>query len=364
MINLISGNTKMDLINLGWNSKFEQKFEQYKTNGFVPARIIAEHKSLYQALDSKGELTAELSGKYRFQAAGKIDYPTVGDWVAIARHDHDKGIIHALIPRRSAFIRKEAGQRTAEQVVATNIDIVFIVSGLDNNHNINRIERYLTMTYESGAAPIILLNKCDLCDYLDTVIGEVESRAIGVPVIALSAATGEGFDRLVTHLQTGKTAAFLGSSGVGKSSIINRLLGENRLKVNSVREDDSRGHHTTTHRELIVLPNGGIVIDTPGMRELQVWGDESGLAAAFDDIEDIARNCRFRDCNHHDEPGCAVKAAICNGSLKEERFQSYLKLKKELRYLEAKQVMKASAIEKMRWKRISQIQKTFKDKTH
>lgn len=329
----------------------------------MPARIIAEHKSLYQALCSNGELSAELSGKYRYRAAGRIDYPTVGDWVAITTRDNNKAIIQALIPRQSAFVRNEAGQRTAEQVVAANIDIVFIVNGLDNNHNIKRIERYLTLTYESGAVPIILLNKCDLRDNLDSVIGEVESRAIGVPVIAISAANGYGIDKLAAHLTTGKTAAFLGSSGVGKSSIINCLLGENRLKVNSVRENDSRGHHTTTHRELLILPGGGIVIDTPGMRELQVWGDNTGLRQTFDDIEKIAKDCRFRDCNHQNEPGCAVITAINDGKLSEERFQSYIKLRKELHYLESKQVMKASAIEKMRWKKISQIQKTYKNKT-
>lgn len=353
----------MDLTNLGWNSHFQQHFDNNKMAGLIPGRIAQEHKSMYLAIGQNGEYSAELSGKYRYQAAGKIDYPTVGDWVAMSERDSGKATIQDLLPRKSAFIRKEAGQRTAEQLVAANIDIVFIVSGLDNNYNVNRIERYLTLAYESGATPIILLNKCDLRHDLDSIIREVESRAIAVSVLAISAVTGDGIDKLAGYLTRGNTAAFLGSSGVGKSSNINRLLGENRLKVNSVRQDDSRGHHTTTHRELLVLPSGGIVIDTPGMRELQVWGDDSGLASAFDDIEVIARDCRFRDCNHQDEPGCAVQTAISDGSLKDERFQSYLKLKKELRYLEAKQVMKASAVEKMRWKRISQIQKAFKNKT-
>ncbi len=353
----------MDLTSLGWNSHFQQHFDNNKMAGLIPARIVQEHKSLYLAIGQNGEYSVELSGKYRYQAAGKIDYPTVGDWVVISERDSGKATIQELLPRKSAFVRKEAGQRTSEQLVAANIDIVFLVSGLDNNYNLNRIERYLTLAYESGANPIILLNKCDLRYDLDSIISEVESRAIGVPVIAISAATGDGIDKLAVHLKQGKTAAFLGSSGVGKSSIINRLLGENRLKVNAVREDDSRGLHTTTHRELLILPNGGIVIDTPGMRELQVWGDNGGLAAVFDDIEDIAKNCRFRDCSHQDEPGCAVKQSVRDGSLAQERFQSYLKLKKEMRYLEARQAMKASAVEKARWKQISKIQKTFKNKS-
>jgi ribosome biogenesis GTPase len=353
----------MDLTNLGWNSHFQRQFEPHKGQGWLPARIAQEHKNLYLAIGENGEYSAEISGKYRYLANERQHFPTVGDWVAISERESGKATIQALLPRQSAFVRKEAGQRTAEQVVAANIDIVFIVNGLDGNHNIKRIERYLTLAYESEAMPIILLNKCDLCDDLDSIIAEVEARAIGSPVLALSAVTGIGVDSIAAHLAIGKTAAFLGSSGVGKSSIINRLLGENRLKVNAIREDDSRGRHTTTHRELLLLPTGGIVIDTPGMRELQVWGDDQGLKEVFEDIEELAVNCRFRDCSHQQEPGCAVQAAIGGGRLEAARFQSYLKLKKEIRYLEARQAMKASAVEKARWKQIAKIQKTFKSKS-
>jgi ribosome biogenesis GTPase / thiamine phosphate phosphatase len=353
----------MDLINLGWNSDFQRQFEPHKGQGLLPARIAQEHKNLYLAIGENGEYSAEISGKYRYIANERQHFPTVGDWVAISERDSGKATIQALLPRQSAFIRKEAGQRIAEQVVAANIDIVFIVSGLDGNHKINRIERYLTLAYESGATPIILLNKCDLCDEPNSIIAEVEARAIGSPVLALSATTGTGVDSIAAHLVAGKTAAFLGSSGVGKSSIINRLLGENRLRVNATREDDNRGRHTTTHREMLILPTGGIVIDTPGMRELQVWGDDQGLKEVFEDIEELATGCRFRDCDHQKEPGCAIRAAIEDGRLEAARFKSYLKLRKEIRYLEARQAMKANAVEKMRWKQISQIQKLHKNKS-
>ncbi|HBC45593.1 MAG TPA: ribosome small subunit-dependent GTPase A, partial [candidate division Zixibacteria bacterium] len=308
----------------------------------------------------RGELVAEVSGKYRYQSEGK--FPTVGDWVALSRHNQDRAIIHALLPRQSAFARKAAGKETQEQVVATNIDTVFIVIGLDNNYNLRRIERYLTLAWESGAVPVLLLNKSDLCAELESRIAEVSALAIGTSVHAISAKDGQGLEALGVYLVQGKTAAFLGSSGVGKSSIINRLLGEDRLATNTVSDAESRGRHTTTHRELLLLPEGGIVIDTPGMRELQVWGDDQGLRQVFDDIEELAIGCRFRDCGHQSEPGCAVRVAIENGTLDTGRFQSYLKLKKELVYLAAKQAMKASAVEKLRWKQISIYQKSVKNR--
>jgi ribosome biogenesis GTPase len=350
----------MNLADLGWNSLFEKHFEQYRSQGLRPARISKEHKNIYLAIDEDGELSAEVSGKYRYQTDSKGQFPSVGDWVAISRHDNNKAIIHALLPRKGAFVRKEAGARTNDQVIASNIDTVFVVCGLDGDFNPRRIERYLTLIYDSGAMPVILLNKRDLCDDFETKVGEVESLAIGLSVYAISAIEGFGLDNLKSHLVKGNTTAFIGSSGAGKSSIINRLLGDERLRVNSVREDDSRGKHTTTHRELIVLQDGGIVIDTPGMREIQVWGEQQGLKQVFDDIEGLAAECRFRDCNHQKEPGCAVREAIDSGLLDTGRFQSYLKLKKEHEYLAARQVMKASSIERLRWKQISQSIKGLK----
>jgi ribosome biogenesis GTPase len=353
----------MNLIELGWNSFFEDNFNPYTQQSLIPARISQQHKALYRAICEQGEISAEVSGKFHFEAGGPGDYPTVGDWVAILfMPDEMKGIVQARLPRKSAFIRNVAGEETAEQVVAANIDTVFIVNGLDGDFNVRRIERYLAMAWESGSAPVIILNKADLCDDVESRVSEVESLAIGVPVHAISAAREAGLDIIKRYLLPGMTAALLGSSGVGKSSIINRLLGEDRLKVNDVREWDSRGRHTTTYRQMILLDGGGIIIDTPGMRLVKLWGDEDAVDRAFEDIEEMGESCKFRDCQHQSEPGCAVHAALSDGSLDRKRFDSYLKLKKELRYLEARQAMKPSAVEKARWKSIALYQKQLKGK--
>ncbi|OGC92873.1 MAG: ribosome small subunit-dependent GTPase A [candidate division Zixibacteria bacterium RBG_16_53_22] len=353
----------MNLAELGWNTFFEDKFGSYKQNGLIPARISQQHKTIYLALCEHGEITAEVAGRVHHGAAGPADYPTVGDWVAISYlPDERKGIIQALLPRKSAFVRNVAGEETARQVVASNIDTIFIVNGLDGDYNLRRIERYLAMAWESGAVPVIILNKADLCENIDEKVSEVESPAIGVPVHAISATRGQGLDIIRAYLSPGTTAALLGSSGVGKSCIINKLLGEERLRVNEVREWDSRGRHTTTYRQMLVLPEGGIIIDTPGMRLIKLWGDEDSVGRAFEDIEELGALCRFRDCEHMSEPGCAVQVALVNGSLDRKRYESYLKLKKELRYLEARQAMKPSAFEKMRWKQIAIYQKHVKGK--
>jgi len=350
----------MRLIDLGWNSFFEDQFEQYKNQDYSPLRIIRENRGKYIACSEAGELVCEISGKYRFETDGKANFPAVGDWVAGAVLPGEmKATIHALLSRKSVFSRKVAGQITDEQAVAANIDTIFIVVGLDLNYSLRRIERYLTMAWNSGAAPVIILNKSDLCPDAETRKGEVESIAIGVDICTLSAARNIGIEFLNKYIRPGLTVAFLGSSGVGKSTIINSLLGTDRLKVNTVSESGSRGRHTTTHRELILLPNGGIVVDTPGMRELQVWGDEEGLKQVFDDIEELASNCRFKNCSHENEPGCAILEAINNGTLDSGRLESFYKLKKEFSYLADRQTMKAGAIEKARWKKISKIQKIY-----
>lgn len=340
----------MNLIELGWNQFFNQRFEQFRNQGFVPARVAREHKHNYLVYSEQGELKAEVSGKFRHSAHSRAKFPTVGDWVAVkARLEERKATIHALLPRKSSFSRKavlsggmpDSGGKTEEQVLAANVDTVFLVSGLDGDFNLRRIERYLAIAWDSGATSVIVLNKSDVCVDIKARIREVESIAFGVPIHPVSATENEGLDALHQYLNNCKTVAFLGSSGVGKSTIINSLLGMERLKVGAVRESDNRGRHITTYREMILLPNGGIVIDTPGMREIQMWADEEGLKRTFDDIEELATQCRFRDCRHKGEPGCAIQQALKDGILDAGRYKNYLKLQKELQHLAIRQNKKA-----------------------
>ncbi len=353
--------TDMRLADLGWDPFFEQNFAEYRDQGHTPMRINREDRGKYLAFSELGEYTCELSGKYRFSSNDMTLTPSVGDWVAAAAYpDEAKAVIHAVLPRKSSFSRKAAGQATDEQAIAANIDTVFIVAGLDMNYNIRRIERSLAMAWNSGATPVVLLNKSDICPETASRKLEVESIAIGVDVHALSAAGDTGMEIFDKYLQPGKTVAFIGSSGVGKSTIINRLLGCDRLATNTVSDVTSKGRHTTTHRELMALPGGGLVIDTPGMRELQVWGDEEGLKQTFSDIEELSAGCKFRDCGHDHEPGCAVQKAIQSGTLDIKRAESYFKLRAEFSHLAARQVMKASALEKKRWKGVSKEVKRMK----
>lgn len=351
----------MQLSDLGWDDYFHHAFEPFRGRSLAALRISRQDRDRYLALGEEGEVVCELAGKLRHEAAGTEELPAVGDWVAAASVPGEKkAVIHALLARKSVFSRKVAGELTDGQVVAANIDTAFIVTGLDLNFNLRRIERYLTLAWNGGAEPVVLLNKADLSSDPETRKIEVEQVSPGIAVHLLSASLGTGLDALDVYLGPGRTVAFLGSSGVGKSSIINALFGENKHKVNEVSDLGSRGRHTTTFRELLPLPQGGVVIDTPGMRELQVWGGEEGLGRAFDDIEELAGGCRFDDCTHENEPGCAVREAVRNGSLDPERLESYFKLKKEYAFLAARQSMKPSALEKARWKSVSKAIKNLK----
>jgi len=344
----------MNLADLGWRASLGESFKPYGKQGLRPARVAREDKNSYLVLSERGELMAEVSGKVRHEASGRADFPAVGDWVAIQpRYEEASATIHTLLPRISSFSRKVAGSQTEEQVLAANVDTVFLVSGLDGDFNLRRIERYLALAWNSGAASVVVLNKADLCADVDVKAEQVASIALGVPIHPVSAVERRGLDVLNEYLGHGKTVALLGSSGVGKSTLINSFLGTDRQRVRAVRQDDSHGRHTTTHRELILLPGGGMVIDTPGMRELQMWTDRERLTGTFDDIEALASRCRFRNCKHEREPGCAIASALRDGTLDAGRFQSYLKLQRELRYLDTRTDQKARMIEAAKWKRIA-----------
>jgi ribosome biogenesis GTPase / thiamine phosphate phosphatase len=346
---------------LGWDEFFDQKFEIYKNKNYFSMRIIRENRGKYIAFSELGEFLCELPGKFRFEIESKNQLPTVGDWVITSILPNErKAIIHSVLPRKSVFSRKTVGEITEEQTIASNIDTVFIITGLDFNYNLRRIERFLSLVSDSGALPVIVLNKSDLCPEYKERMAEVEAIANGVEIYTISAYNKDDLEKLKKYIKIGNTVAFLGSSGVGKSTIINGLLNDDRLKVNEVSSLGSRGRHTTTFRELILIPSGGMVIDTPGMREIQVWGEEKKLDRVFDDIESFAENCRFRNCTHENEPGCAVIEAVKTGTLETKRLENYLKLKKEFEYLSDRQTMKASAIEKSRWKNITKYGKELK----
>lgn len=294
-------------------------------------RIVLQEKGLYHIVTEGGcRRSAEVSGKFRFEAAVPSDFPAVGDYVMADTNNGDTAIIHHVLHRRSIFLRRAAGTSNTEQAACANIDTIFICMALNNDFNPRRLERYLASAWDSGSVPVVLLTKADLCDDLAGRLVQVQSSAIGVDILTTSAIRDE-LDSLLSYLTPGKTVAFVGSSGAGKSTLINHLLGEERLKTGGLRNDD-RGRHTTTHRELIILPGGAMVIDTPGMRELGMWDASEGIDTAFADIEALAEECRFRNCTHSGEPGCAVCEALKTGKLPQSRWQSYLKLTAENAY--------------------------------
>ena len=319
---------------IGLSEQLKQEASFYE-NLYI-GRVSSQHKDLYKVISEKGEFQAKVSGKLRFYNDEITDYPAVGDWVMVDRLSDENGtaIIHHTLTRKSIFERKAAGTSNENQIVATNINIIFICMSLNNDFNLRRLERYLAVAWESNATPIVILTKADLCDDLNLKLAEIASVAIGIDVVTTSFKDSKGFETIQSYLTNGVTAACIGSSGVGKSTLINHLLGEKILLTSEVREDDDRGRHTTTHRQLFTLPNGGVIIDTPGMRELQL--DGADLSSTFSDIEKLAEKCRFNDCSHNKEPYCAVKEAIDTGYLPIERFNSYKKLLKELKYQELK----------------------------
>jgi ribosome biogenesis GTPase len=340
----------MRLDECGWSPSVSEQFEQHARGGLAPGRVIADLGALFRLAGEAGEIDAVPAGRLRRSG----ERPAVGDWAAFLPPAAAGGParIEALLPRRGRLARKSAGTSTAEQVVAANVDVVIVVMGLDDDFNLRRLERFLVMSWQGGARPVVLLNKSDLADDPEARRAETEAAAPGVPVLTASCRTGDGLDALAPHLPPGETAALLGSSGVGKSTLINRLLGEEVQATREVRARDRRGRHVTSHRELFRLPGGALLIDNPGVRELAPWRGEQGLAGAFDDVEALAAGCRFRDCTHGGEPGCAVAAAVDEGRLAGERLESYRTLQRELDYLARKQDVAARLEEKRKWRAI------------
>lgn len=327
----------MDLDDYGWDSTFRATFAPFGAQGLAPGRLVRQARDLSTLLTADGEVAAVVSGRFRHHATGPTDFPAVGDWVAIRPGDGGRATIEAVLPRRSAFTRKAAGEAAKAQVVAANVDTVLLVSGLDGDFNPRRIERYVTTAWSSGASPVVVLNKADLCRDLADAVAGVVAVAPGVTVVTTSALDADGVAALAPHLAPGRTVALLGSSGVGKSTIVNALLGEDRVATGEVSDPRAgRGRHTTTARELVRLPGGTLLVDTPGLRELGLWADDDGLGRAFEDVDQLAARCRFPDCRHDREPGCAVMAALEAGELDERRVASYRKLRRELEHLESR----------------------------
>jgi len=325
----------MDLTKLGWNAERDEQFAPYLAKGFIPARVAVEDKHFYRVWTAEAELSAQVTGKFIHESRRDHSVlPKVGDWVAIKLiPNEDKATIHAILPRRTQISRKTSGRNTAAQILATNIETVFLVTAADPTFNAARLERMLVMGHESGARPVIILNKIDLCDDLEAKLAEATRAAGDALVLAVCALSGRGIKKLAALIKPGDTVAFIGTSGVGKSSLINQLYGEDLMPTIEVREQDSKGRHTTSWREMICLPKGGVVIDTPGMREFHLWGAGEGTKETFPEIEALAAGCHFRDCTHTKEKNCAVLAALATGILPRDRHESFVKLQLETSYL-------------------------------
>jgi ribosome biogenesis GTPase len=348
----LSSESLIDLAQIGWDEDRAQFMEQNHP-GLVPARIAVEYGHSYAAFAEGGEMSAEVSGRMRHESVTRGELPAVGDWVAArAVPGEDKLMIEAVLPRRSSFSRDVAGLTTQEQVLAANVDKLFILAGLDGDLNLRRVERFLTLAWESGAVPIVVLTKTDKADDVPGALDAVAAIAPGVEVLPVCAPDGIGVEAVLEQLSGNPTVALLGSSGVGKSTLINRMLGEDVMTTKKVRWD-GKGRHTTSHRQLIPLPGGGAVIDTPGLRELRLWDANEGIDVSFSDITELAERCRFNDCSHEHEPGCGVLAALEDGSLDASRLASFRKLAKELAALERRKDVHLAREHNRRFKRMA-----------
>jgi ribosome biogenesis GTPase len=349
---------------LGWDAYFEALWSEGVRDGCVPARVVSQQRGLWRVVGDFEECWAEPSGKFRKESETGGDWPAVGDWVSVElRAEKQNALIQGVLTRRSRFVRKVAGKQVAEQVIVANIDVALVVAALDGDFNARRIERYLAQCWESGAHPAIVLNKADECAESGQLLAEIEGIAMGAPVFLVSAKTGEGLDALEASFRKGQTIVLLGSSGVGKSTLVNRLLQEERQTTHAVRESDSRGRHTTTSRELFVMPSGAMIIDTPGLRELQLWNAAEGLTQTFGDVDELASQCRFTNCQHQQEPGCAVQAAIGASILDADRLESWRKLQREQEFLARKVDPEIGAAQKKRIKiSMRQVRKNYQER--
>jgi ribosome biogenesis GTPase len=336
------------LESLGWDAAWASELEGLEQPDLIPGRVAAQHRGAYAVWTESGDVRAEVAGALQYQRAVGGVLPAVGDWVGLrGRPENGRATIHAVLWRRSEIARKTADRNSVDQVLAANVDVVFLLTGLDDDFSLRRLERYLATAWESGAEPVVVLTKTDLCAEVAEHVLQAEGVAIGVPVLPVSNLTGDGIDAVEAYVRPGKTAVLLGSSGVGKSSLLNRLAGRELMRIGEMAADGT-GRHTTTHRELLRLESGGLVIDTPGLRELQLF--EGDLSSAFSDVEELAADCRFRDCAHQREPGCAVLTAVDNGVLELDRLRSWRKLQRELASIAARADKRLHAERKRRWK--------------
>lgn len=353
----------IDLHAWGWDEWFEEALERLDpAPDHVPARIVSQHRGGYRVVTEAGDALAMAPGKMRFRAAGQRQMPAVGDWVLVRTQADGPAVIEEILTRKTEFVRRRAGTDDREQVIAANIDVAFLVTSLNQDLSLRRLERYLVATWESGARPVVLLSKADLVEDAATAVREVEEISAGAEVVAFSALDGTGLGAIRRHLAPGRTVVLLGSSGVGKSTLVNRLAGEDILRTQEVRESDDRGRHTTTQRMLFLLPDGSLLLDTPGMREIGLVDAQAGLGEAFDDVERLAGACKFRDCRHESEPGCAVREALASGDLSEERWEAFLKLQREAAWEHRRTDETAARAERARWKQIHKDLRAKPDK--